>query len=315
MCGTCFDAAATSCTLDRAELTLTLPIERTIDGKYRLERLLGKGGMGAVYEASDLRLARTVAVKVMLGRSFGDRQALRRFEREAQASARLTHPNIVTLYRLRRGGRRRRLHRDGARAGTHAPRRTASVRRAPPCRPPRRWFEQIGAGVAAAHAAGIVHRDLKPENVIITTGAKGADRVKVLDFGLAKMRKPGPGLTQSGAVMGTAGYMAPEQLTGGAIDERTDIFALGVMTAETVSGKRPFDGRTMSEHLLAVLQEPLRLPGEGLDWRQLERVLRCAVAKNSRDRYRSVEEFMGALLPALAAFPKPALNPDEPTRL
>ena len=86
------------CPSDGSELTLSLPVERTIDGKYRLDRLIGKGGMGAVYEAADLRLSRSVAVKIMLGRAFGDRQALRRFEREAQACARLTHPNIITVF-------------------------------------------------------------------------------------------------------------------------------------------------------------------------------------------------------------------------
>ena len=97
-CGTCFDSGATNCAKCGSELTLTLPVERTIDGKYRLEQLLGKGGMGAVYHATDLRLDRKVAVKIITGKSFGDQAALRRFEREARASAKLNHPNIVSVY-------------------------------------------------------------------------------------------------------------------------------------------------------------------------------------------------------------------------
>jgi serine/threonine-protein kinase len=165
------------------------------------------------------------------------------------------------------------------------------------------WFEQIGAGVAAAHAQHIVHRDLKPENVIITSVPAGRDRVKVLDFGLAKMaaidRDETGALTHTGAVMGTAGYMAPEQLTGGETDERTDIFALGVMVAESVTGTRPFDGRTASELLLAIVQAPLTLPGAGPAWRGLEAVLQKAVAKKPADRYPSVDEFIGKVTPAL----------------
>jgi hypothetical protein len=317
-CGTCYDASVETCRADGAELTLSLPVERTIDGKYRLERLLGKGGMGAVYEASDLRLARSVAVKILLGRAFGDRQALRRFEREAQASARLTHPNVVAVYDFGPVGpegafiamelvRGRTLRDELRRHGARPPAVAAA------------WFEQIGAGVAAAHAQGIVHRDLKPENAIIASAPGAADRVKVLDFGLAKLqtidRDETGGLTQAGAVMGTAGYMAPEQLTGGEIDERTDIFALGVMVAEAVTGTRPFDGRTTSELLLAILQTPLRLPGDGPHWRQLERALQRAVAKAPGDRYRSVDEFAGHVLPALRAFPPVAASGEEPTRM
>src|SRR5712691_4479576 len=97
-CGACYDAVVATCVTDGAELTLSLPVDRTIDGKYRIDRLIGKGGMGAVYEAAELRLARSVAVKIMLGQAFGDQKALRRFEREAQATARLAHPNIVTVF-------------------------------------------------------------------------------------------------------------------------------------------------------------------------------------------------------------------------
>jgi GAF domain-containing protein len=317
-CGACYDAPAATCRDDGAELTLTLPIERTIEGKYRLERLIGRGGMGAVYEASDLRLARSVAVKVLLGRAFGDRDALRRFEREAQASARLTHPNVVAVHDFGPVGA------DGAFIAMELVRgRTlrAELRRHGACPPAvaADWFEQVFAGVAAAHAQGIVHRDLKPENAIIASGPDGRDRVKVLDFGLAKLVAAGSeesrGLTQAGAVIGTPGYMAPEQMTGGAIDERTDIFALGVMVAEAVTGTRPFDGRTTNEILAAVGPQPIQLKGDGPHWRELERVLQQAVARSPGDRYRHINDLVGSVLPALRAFPPMASNSEEPTRM
>jgi hypothetical protein len=168
-CGQCYDASAAACSKDDNELSLTLPVERIIDRRYRLDRLIGKGGMGAVYEAADLKLNRTVSVKVMIGRLFGDTAALRRFSREAQASARLVHPNIVRLYdygELSAGGAflvlelvhgvtwRRMLSEKGVLAPD-----IASV-----------LFEQLIAGVEAAHSSGIIHRDLKPENVIILVG-------------------------------------------------------------------------------------------------------------------------------------------------
>jgi GAF domain-containing protein len=299
-CGACYDAEAASCAADGAELQLSLPVERTIDGKYRLDRLLGKGGMGAVYEAGDLRLARAVAIKIMLGRAFGDRHALRRFEREAQASARLTHPNIVTVFDFGAAGaagayivmelvRGRTLRAELEQHG-HLPPAIAA-----------RWFEQICAAVAAAHRQRIVHRDLKPENVLVTRDAAAA--VKVLDFGLAKMTsidaEDSAGLTQPGVVIGTAGYMAPEQLTAGPMDERTDIFALGVMVAEAVTGRRPFRGRTHSELLAAIMNEPLTLGGDGVALRRVESVLQRAAAKDPSARFASVDEFAAAILPAL----------------
>ena len=162
VCGACFDSGAETCDRDGNSLTLTLPVARTIEGKYRLERLVGKGGMGAVYEASDLRLGRQVAIKIMLGPTFGQEAALRRFRREAQAAARVNHPNVVSLYdfgELEGGGAylvMERIHgaslrEEMRRVGIFAPAQTAD------------WFEQMLDGIAAAHDHGIVHRDLKPD--------------------------------------------------------------------------------------------------------------------------------------------------------
>ena len=305
-CGGCYDSATNTCAEDGAELQLTLPVERTIDGKYRLDRLIGKGGMGAVYEAADLRLARAVAVKIMQGRTFGDRQAMWRFQREAQASARLTHPNIVTVFDFGAAGadgaflvmellRGRTLRSELSRRGRLPPATAAA------------WLGQIGNAVGAAHTQGIVHRDLKPENVIVTASAAGEDLLKVLDFGLAKMRTADEDLTGAvtdpGAIMGTVGYMAPEQLMGGDTNERSDIFALGVIAAEAITGRRPFRGRTPAELLLSIERDTLQFDIETPEWRRLESVLRRALAHDPANRYGSVAEYLQYLLPALERLP------------
>jgi RIO-like serine/threonine protein kinase len=185
-CGACYDSATEICVKDQRELTLSLPVERTIDNKYRLEQTIGRGGMGAVYEATDLRLNRSVAIKIMLGQMFGDLKALRRFDREAQASARLNHPNIIALYDyggIRTDGaylvmelvRGETLHSELKRLGQLD------------CPTAAAWFGQLLEGVQAAHQAGIIHRDLKPANVLVSRPAAGREQIKILDFGLARI--------------------------------------------------------------------------------------------------------------------------------
>jgi hypothetical protein len=291
-CGTCFDRTAEHCTHDGAALTLSLPVDRTIDGIYRLERCVGTGAMGAVYRASDLRLGRTVAVKLMVGSLFGNRSALRRFEREARAAARLNHPNIVAIHDFGP------MESDGAylvmemiegvtlraelrRAGTLAPAVAAGR------------FDQLLEGLAAAHANRVVHRDLKPENIIVARLTGGGELVKILDFGLAKLM-PGESydaasLTLTGAIVGTMGYMSPEQLLGEEVDERTDTFAAGVIAFECLTGRRPFAGLSFQELLRSTLQQPTLIPGEDAGIRRLNAVLGRCLAKSRHQRPRVVE--------------------------
>jgi hypothetical protein len=310
-CGACHDAAASVCASDGSELRLSLPVERTIDGKYRLDRLIGKGGMGAVYEAADLRLSRTVAVKIMLGRAFGDRRALRRFEREAQVCARLTHPNIVTIFDFGAVGA------DGAFlvmefVEGRTLRQELSRRGCLPGPVAAAWLEQVCEGMAAAHLREVVHRDLKPENIVIAATATGGDIVKVLDFGLAKVSTAideTGGLTDPGVVMGTAGYMAPEQLTGGEIDPRVDVFAIGVIAADVIVGTRPFRGRSQHELLSVIASDPVTLGGEGDERRRLESILRRATAFDPAARYASVTALAADLVPALRAVPSADTGP------
>jgi hypothetical protein len=305
-CGICCDATVEKCPNDGAPLALTLPMDRTVDGKYRLERMIGTGGMGAVYEATDLRLGRRVALKVLLARNFGKPSALRRFEREAQASARLRHPNIVTLH-------------DYGTLGTegaylvmellHGTTLRAEMDRGGTLHPAvaAQWFDQILAGVAAAHAAGVIHRDLKPDNVIVTRTAQGEEILKVLDFGLAKLSfgdPPDPkSLTVPGTVLGTLRYMSPEQLTGEPIDERSDVFSIGVLVAEALVGRHPFQAATTAATVTGILQESFRLPGEAAEVKGLDHVLQRCLAKDRTARYASVAEARRELIPAILACP------------
>jgi serine/threonine-protein kinase len=263
--------------------------------------------MGAVYEASDTRLSRSVAVKIMTGHLFGQPKALRRFEREAQASARLNHPNVIDVHDYGRIGD------DGAflvmellhgttmrghleRHGRIAPSVAAE------------WFDQVLDGLTAAHERGIIHRDLKPENIMI--GGKGTEdeSVKILDFGLAKAKwdsTSSTGLTAPGAVIGTYAYMSPEQLGGAELDERSDLFSVGVMVIEATTGSHPFRSRTTAEMLHAIQHRPVRLEGEGEAVRMLENVLAKSVAYDSADRFASARELRQTLIPALRQSPSP----------
>ena len=317
VCGACYESSATRCEHDDAELILTLPIERTLDGKYRLERARGRGGFGVVYEATDLRLQRRVAAKVMMGSSFGDAMALRRFEREARAAARIDHRHITRVYdygAVGSGGAYLIMELIAGRTWR------AELQRSKVIAPARaaEWFRQLLEGLQFAHNMGVVHRDLKPENVMIVEapgGPKGMkiedmqidqvkDELKIMDFGLAKVLGGGSGvsesLTEAGAVMGTFGYIAPEVFTGGPVDERADIFAVGVMVVETFVGLRPFDGQTRHEMLSTLLHSDYHLPGESAEIRALDAVVQRCLAKDPRDRYSSAAEAAGELVPVLA---------------
>jgi hypothetical protein len=307
-CGACYDRDAAICSTDGTELTVTLPVERVIDRRYRLESRIGRGGMGAVYQATDLRLNRAVAVKLMVGSLFGNPAALRRFEREARATARLVHSNIVAIHDYGTVGS------DGAylvmeRVPGVTWRHELEKRGTLPPETAARWFDQLLDGLGAAHAAGIVHRDLKPENVLVDR-----DQIKILDFGLAKMRQQDDADTHSvtmpGTVVGTLGYMAPEQLAGRGADERSDLFSAGVMAVECITGRPLFRGG-YSEVLAAMLREDVQLPGESPAAGRLNAVLRKCLAADPERRFQSAAEMRRELPAALAACPPPATGQRE----
>ena len=298
-CGACFDRGVELCPTDGAELMPTLPVARTIAGKYRLERLIGRGGMGSVYEATDLGIGRLVAVKVLRAHAFGNETSTRRFRREARILGAISQRNIVTVHdygTLASGSAflvMERLHGATWRTvlrerGGIAPRELAA------------WVEQLCDALIAAHANGVVHRDLKPENVIIVRRPEGS-LLKVLDFGLAKQFDADgetEGLSLAGAVMGTPGYMSPEQLAGRSVDHRADVFAVAVMVWEALSGRKPFDGSTPADLALAMHLAPPAVPDEIPP--AVGQVLRRALAHDPARRVATVTDLRRDLLAALA---------------
>jgi serine/threonine-protein kinase len=304
-CGVCYDNREETCVHDGSRLIHTLPVPRAIEARYRLELRIGQGGMGAVFEATDLRLHRKVAIKVLVGKFFGNPAALRRFEREAEACARLAHANIIAIHDFGRIGQEgaylvmdrltgRTLRSELKSKGKLAP--AASVE----------WYDQFLDGLQAAHGAGIAHRDLKPENVFLTPLELGGDRVTILDFGLAKLSleesaEP-ESLTMPGTVLGTLGYMSPEQLSGQASDQQSDLFSTGVIVYEGIAGGLPFRGNTYRELLRAMSLDAPTLAGDSVEIVRLNGVLRRALAPNRSERFRTASELRRELLPALRAW-------------
>jgi serine/threonine protein kinase/cytochrome c-type biogenesis protein CcmH/NrfG len=269
---------------------------------YRIVRELGAGGMGEVYLAEDARLGRNVAIKVLPSHLTRDHERLRRFEREARAASALNHPNIVTIYDVGQSGDEPFIVTEfieGETLRERMARTRTSVRDA------LQVSIQVADAIAAAHQAGIIHRDIKPENIMLRRDGY----VKVVDFGLAKLTEEHPGRTNNeaptmpgmetepGRVMGTVSYMSPEQARGVGVDATTDIFSLGVVIYEMLAGRRPFDGETKTDVILAILKsEPPSLsslaPGVPPE---LERIVARALAKPPRERYQSAAELSAEL--------------------
>jgi TolB-like protein len=275
-------------------------------GPYEIVDLLGAGGMGEVYRARDTRLGRLVAVKVLHGAAAEDRDRVRRFELEARAASALNHPNIVTLHDVGTaddGGGSPFLVTELLEGATLRERLTAA--RPSEGDSPHEGFDlrtvldcaiQIARGLAAAHAAGIVHRDLKPENVFITRHGV----VKILDFGLAKLAVSGGPLdetatgTRAGMMLGTVGYMAPEQIRGQAVDHRADVFAFGAVLYEMLSGSRAFDAASGIDTLGAILNvEPAPLASHVP--RPLVQIVKACLEKDPARRASSASDLAAAL--------------------
>jgi len=283
-------------------------------GPYEILSPLGAGGMGEVYRARDTRLGREVAVKVLPATFSKDSDRLRRFEQEARAASALNHPNILTIHDIGQA--------DGAPyvVAELLEGETLRGRMAAGALSPRRALEhalQIAHGLAAAHERGIVHRDLKPENVFVTRDG----RVKILDFGLAKLTEPaGPSsqtdlptaapATDPGVVLGTIGYMSPEQVRGKAADARSDIFAFGTILYEMLSGRRAFHGDTAADTMSAILTKD---PPDVSTTNQsvppgLDRVVRHCLEKDPERRFHSAHDLafdLEALSDASGAAPRP----------
>jgi hypothetical protein len=259
-------------------------------GPYEVLELLGRGGMGAVYRARDVRLGRVVAVKVLSDATEGGASLLR-FEREARTFASLSHPNILAIFDYGREG-------ETAYAVTEllqGESLRSRLRRGPlPLADALGLARQVANGLAAAHDNGIVHRDLKPENVFLCADGTA----KILDFGLAKPALPlasaATGLTRVGVLMGTVGYMAPEQVRGEEVDARADVFAFGVLLHEVLAGRRPFDRDTPAETLAAVLRDAPRLDAAAIP-PPLARLLDRCLAKDPARRFTNARDLLTAL--------------------
>ena len=228
-------------------------------GPYEVAALIGAGGMGEVYRAHDPRLGRHVAIKVVPRAFSTDVDRLRRFEQEARAAAALNHPNVVAVHDLGTHDGQPYIVSEFLEGQTL--RRVGSAG-AIPTQKILEYAIQLCRGLTAAHDAGIVHRDLKPENLFITQDG----RLKILDFGLAKLTEgqrldggPAAGaatlMTTPNAVLGTVGYMSPEQITGRPVDHRSDVFSVGAVLYELCSGHRAFPGHDAIETLSAILKE------------------------------------------------------------
>ena len=267
-------------------------------GPYEIVSPLGAGGMGEVYRARDSRLGRDVAVKILPESFARDTDRLHRFEQEARAVAALNHPNILAVFDIGQDNGLPFLVSELLEGESLR----AVLDRGPlPQRKTIEYGVQIAHGLAAAHEKGIIHRDLKPENVFITKDG----RIKILDFGLAKLAQATGGdeatltsaHTAAGVVMGTASYMAPEQVRGEAVDPRTDIFAFGAVLYEMLSGARAFRRDTAAETMTAVLKDdPRELsdPGHVVS-PTLERIVRRCLEKNPEQRFQSARDLSFAL--------------------
>jgi serine/threonine-protein kinase len=307
ICHRCFGDGAEYCLFDQTPTFLVHQLPVIIDGKYRLERLIAHGGMGSVYRAVHQQLERPVAIKILRAEFLADRVIAERFNREARAAAKLKHPNIVAIYDfgfLPNGGAylvmeliegrslREELRTYAARNGQMRPERAAAI------------LSQVCAGIEAAHRRCIIHRDLKPDNIMIETTADGAERVLVLDFGIAKLKDRDQGvigITDENTVIGTPNYISPEQCTGQTVDARSDVYSLGVILYEMLTGRAPFVSQNTSAVLLRHLQEPPAPPSRfraGLS-RELEQVVLRALAKNPNHRFQSAAEFAERLVAAV----------------
>jgi hypothetical protein len=306
-CGRCEEAGVSQCPLDGTALRPVPSVPRTVDNKYRIEQLLGRGGMGAVYRARDMRLDRLVALKVVRAELLGDPEARRRFRREAQIVARLQHPSVVAVYdygTFPDGGAYLIMELVKGEDLRHALQREGRL----DTDESMRILTAVCAAIGAAHREGVLHRDLKPENILLPEGGAAA---KVLDFGVAKLVLDGPpsdgdegrteshtAMTVAGMIIGTPAYMAPEQFHAVEADARTDVFSLGVVAYEMLSGELPFGRGSLADVVLAHARGVPALPA-GLVPAAAERAIRSALDADPDRRPATPQAFATMLAAAL----------------
>ncbi len=312
-------------------------IGKTIAAKYRVEQMIGEGGMGKVYKATQTALDKPVVLKVLRQALLSDERTVARFQREAKAASRLNHPNSISVLDFGQAD-------DGALfiAMEYVQGKDLHqlLSREWPLTEGRviRLMSQVLSALADAHSAGVIHRDLKPENIMVEQRRGEADFVKVLDFGIAKIvdgsGDDGPALTRAGFVCGTPEYMSPEQARGAQLDHRSDLYAVGVILYQLITGLLPFDSDSAvgfaTKHLTEMPPLPSKRRPDAKPSPAMERLIMRALAKNPDDRPQTADQFRAELLavekdrragpplrrgqtsaPSLAPVPRKQTPPDQ----
>lgn len=278
-------------------------IGRIVAGKYRVEEMIGEGGMGQVFRATQLSLDKSVVLKVLRRSLLSDARTVARFQREAKAASRLNHPNAIgiidfgqdsddSLYIAMEYVSGRDLHQILSEEGPLPEKRLIRI------------VAQVLAALADAHAVGVIHRDLKPENIMVEQRRDQPDFVKVLDFGIAKLQESsgseGQALTRAGFVCGTPEYMSPEQASGAEIDPRSDLYAVGVILYQCLTGVLPFDADSpVALATMHLSEEPIppRVKNPDIHCSDgIERIILRALSKDPADRPQTAEQFRASLI-------------------
>ena len=331
-CGNEFSAGERHCPKDGALLEEGRPggtpqsLGRTLAGKYRLEQLLSRGGMGAVYRGTHLMLGKPVAIKLIHPGLVTTPEMVRRFQREARAASQLSHPNIVTVYDLGQD-------QDGALYIAMELVEGADLKpvlRGGPMEAPRAAaiLAQICGALELAHSRGVIHRDLKPQNVMLCRDSGGREIAKLLDFGIAKTfeGEEASALTSTGAVLGTPHYMSPEQAAGRVVDSRSDLYSLGIILYEMLVGQAPFHDTSVAsvlyKHVFEAPTPPSQSHPDLAISPALERIAMRCLEKEPARRYASAQELLaelqasGLLVPeATVRTAAPSGPPSDPTRI
>jgi len=266
---------------------------RTIDGKYLVQSVLGEGGMALVYRAHHVQMERTVVIKVMQGWLLSNRNSIERFERECKLTAKLSHPNIVSVFDVDTiNGREPYLVMEYIKGESLADK--IHKEESLPYATCGNIIVQICRGLQEAHSMGIIHRDLKPDNILLQHKSDRPDWVKIVDFGISNLVQGTKKLTKTGRMVGTPEYIAPEQLKDRPIDIRTDLYAVGVMMFEMLTGKVPFDGESSESILMKHLMEdaPLisQVKEELAPGNPFEAIIVKLLRKEPDDRYQTATE-------------------------